>query len=269
MRIPMLFVAAVLVSGCGTSRVDALEKQVLDLTQQLRQVQKAHASVSVNVEDLEARLFLVQDELDTYRQRARRHTTLPTVRVRRQPGPTAHYDPRDTRPVRRADPTVKGFDQLTEDGRKVSDGKEPRQVKPAHPVQPAAPRLSKNERDAISLYRESYAHYKGGRFQKAIDGFMAFVDQFPNHGHADNAVYWMGECYYTRALWKKALATFNQVIATYPLGNKAPDAMFKVGLCYLQIGNSAQAREVLEQVVGMYPDSPVAKLAQTQLDRIP
>ncbi|MFT5433840.1 MAG: tol-pal system protein YbgF [Myxococcota bacterium] len=267
MRSAWLFVMAGLACGCGTSRFEALEKQVTDLNQRLLDVQRAHTSTTVNVEDLEARLFLVQDELDTYRKRSRTQQDLPVVRVRRQKPPAER--PAARPPQQRG---VHGFDQLTEDGRVIRSGKDeptPRLKQATSPSAPKPPKLTKAARGAIALYKQSYDHYKSGRFQKAIDGFMMFVESHPNHGHADNAVYWMAECYYTRALWQKALQTFQQVIATYPLGNKAADAMFKMGLCYVQLRDYAQAREVLSQVREIYPNSPVANLASNQLERIP
>jgi tol-pal system protein YbgF len=249
----------VMLSGCANSRIEALEKQTAQLDKKLKDMQKAYAAQSVSVEDMETRLFLLQDELDTLRKRPAPPERLPVVRVRPRPGPRATPGP---------NAPVKEYDELTPDGRVVG-----RQPKRATPPPAPTPRkksgLSADDRNAASLYKTATEHRKNGRFEDAIGIYTRLVENFPNHGLADNAVYWIAECYYVRGLWQKALQTFQLVIANYPLGNKAPDAMFKLGLCYHQMRDYSQAREVWEQLRDMFPGSPAAQLAAARLEKVP
>ena len=105
------------------------------------------------------------------------------------------------------------------------------------------------------------------KYEDAIEVYTKLVENYPNHGLADNAVYWIGECYYVRGLWHKALSTFQMVIANYPLGNKASDAMFKLGMCYWQLRDFRQSREVWEQLRDMFPGSSAAQLAAARLEQ--
>ena len=209
-------------------------------------------------------------------ERRRQVQQIPTVRLRPAAPTAVAFDPKDGRPVAATGPV--GYDRLTEDGHVIRNGAAQalKKAKPGSPHSEKTPgRSAKNrtttpaERNAVAQYKAAFDHYKAGRYPQAIDAFAAFVEDHPTHGHADNALYWMGECYYVRALWPEALKRFNQVVLGYPQGNKVPDAMLKVGLTYLQLRNYTQAREVLRQVMDNFPDSPISKLAARNLEKIP
>jgi tol-pal system protein YbgF len=263
--------------GCGTTNNELLLNQVKDLNHQLTEMRKSQAGVTVTVEDLETRLFLVQDELDTYRKRSRNIAQLPVVRVEPQHGPDTFFNPNaDTK--NDLNPMQSGplfFDRFDDEGNLIRGGTANAppapapQVRPAPPLTPIRGRLNKKQHAAVDRYKISYDLYKKQKYQDALEGFRAFVEQNPTHGYADNAIYWMGECFYDRGLWLQALKTFQQVIQNYPLGNKAPDAMLKVALSHQQLKNYAEARRVLKQVTQIYPDSPIARLAESRLQKLP
>lgn len=265
--------------GCGTTNNELLLRQVKDLNLQLTDVRKSQTGVAVTVEDLETRLFLVQDELDTYRKRSQNISRLPVVRVEPQNGPVSVFDSnQDTKysPSQNTSGPL-FFDRITDDGKLIRGGANRPDAHAAetstksnrHKTQPNKRRLGKSELAAVSSYKASYQLLKQQQYQDAIDGFRTFVEKNPTHGYADNAIYWMGECYYARGLWLQALKTFQQVIQNYPLGNKSPDAMLKVGLSHQRLKNNRQARQVLQQVMEIYPNSPVANLAGARLKQLP
>ena len=273
---PVAAAAALLLSGCLGSRLDTLSKQVTDLQQQLRELRKAQSGLNVSVEDLESRVMVVQDDIDTYRKRSamalRRVQNLPVVRIKPAHGPNPVYDPSDDKPrPKREDPTVVGYDKLDDDGNVVHRGDGSKPTPPAGPKTPT-PRVAGRppavERDAIQSYKAALEFFRQREYERAVAAFRAFVEKYPTHSHADNAMYWLGECYYARGLWTKALTSFQQVIQSYPLGNKVPDAMLKVGLCHQQLGNVSQAREVLRQLVDLYPKGSVADIARKRLEQI-
>lgn len=272
-RAMTLGIIVVAISACASGQ-ETMQKQLTDVRQQLLELRKSQARMSVTVEDLETRLFLVQDEMDTARKRMARSRNperdLPVVRIHREPGASANFDPMADKPVAKVQPeAVMRYDSLDPTGRVIRGNPVPDAGGPKAKSPPTENRkTTKSDRDAMRLYQDSYAHLKGSRFVKALTGFENFVKRFPTHGYADNAVYWMGEAYYARALWLKALQTFQQVLQSYPLGNKAPDAMLKLGLCHQQLKNIRQAREVLRQVREIYPKSPVSKIAAARLEQL-
>jgi len=274
MRTSILLVASTLWVGCATSQIEALNSTISEQNQQLTELRQVQASLSVTVEDLETRLFLIKDEFETSRSRngsaVRRMNELPVVRVSPQAAATQAPPPAT---MARAQPPTRGvlvFDRLDNQGNVIRGGgsvSSPSAATTSNPTATERDVLPQIERDAMNLYRTSMAHLRGDRYQEAIVGFTNFVERYPTHGYADNAIYWMGECYYARGLWMKSLETFQQVIQSYPLGNKAPDSMLKAGLCHLKLRNHRQGREVLEQVVQFYPSNPVARIARERLEQ--
>jgi tol-pal system protein YbgF len=129
--------------------------------------------------------------------------------------------------------------------------------------------ISKGESvEAMKLYTASVDLLKHGQHAEAISGLQKFIRTFPSHDYADNAQYWLGECYYDQKDFKTALREFRRVVQHYPGGNKTPDALLKVGFCYWQLSDTGKARDVLEQVVKSYPGTEIAKKAQDKLQEL-
>jgi tol-pal system protein YbgF len=270
MRILGIVAGCLLLVGCGVLNQELVSKQLNDLNSRLVQMQKSQAAMVVNFEDLETRVFLVKDELDTYRKRAvrmnPRERTLPVIRIR----PRETVQSTETTARRNGGDDYARLDEDRKPRARVERRPAARLKTSKAPAQSPTIKspLPRSQLEAVRLYKASYALYKNNDYPKAIEGFRRFVEHYPTHGYADNAMYWMGECYYDRGLWMQALKTFQQVIQNYPLGNKVPDAMLKLGLCQYHLKNYKQAREILIQVTEIYPKSPVARIAKTRLSQI-
>jgi tol-pal system protein YbgF len=96
------------------------------------------------------------------------------------------------------------------------------------------------------------------------------VQNYSASPYADDALYWMADCYYKQGDQEKAILRFAKVVEMYPTGNKAPDALYRQGEVLLNLGPSYSnaARDVFQRVLAEYPDSPRADEAQRQLERL-
>src|SRR5439155_9233799 len=92
-----------------------------------------------------------------------------------------------------------------------------------------------------------------------------FIKQHPTHDFADNAQYWLGECYYDQKDYPTAMREFRRVVEKYPQGNKVPDALLKVAFVHLALGSTEVGRQTLEQIVRSYPHHEAAMLAGAKL----
>ena len=119
--------------------------------------------------------------------------------------------------------------------------------------------------DEERLYQNAYKNYLSGKYSLAIDSFKNFLQAFPSSQLADNAQYWIGECYYSQNLYRPALSEFTQLTQTYSSGDKIPAAMLKMGLCYLELQLPKQAKETFEALVKQYPNSTEAFQANEKL----
>ena len=119
--------------------------------------------------------------------------------------------------------------------------------------------------DPERLFNEALAAYRQGELQTALRRFSSFLGHYPRHGHADNALYWMGECRYDAAEYQQAIAQFAEVRRRFPKSAKVPEALHKMALAYDRLGETENARKTLTELVHDYPQSAVAELARSRL----
>ncbi|MGQ9679034.1 MAG: tol-pal system protein YbgF, partial [bacterium] len=119
--------------------------------------------------------------------------------------------------------------------------------------------------DADRLYNTAYLDFTKGNYQVAIVGFRRFIKLFPSSDMADNARYWIGECFYSQGQIDSAETEFQQLITEYPQGNKMPAAIYKLGLVYQLQGKEELAQKRFKEVVERYPGTPESNLAKERL----
>lgn len=121
--------------------------------------------------------------------------------------------------------------------------------------------------DADRLYNTAYLDFTRGNYQVAIIGFRRFVKLFPSSEMADNAQYWIGECFYSLGQLDSAGVEFQRVINEYPQGNKVPAALYKLGLVYQLQGKEGLAQQKFKEVVDKFPGTPEANRAQEKIKK--
>lgn len=131
---------------------------------------------------------------------------------------------------------------------------------------PPAPGAQVSE--PAQLYNSAYEDYMRGNYDLAIQGFSEYLRRYPETELADNALYWIGECHYSKKDYDKAIETFTQLLNTYKTSDKAAAALLKKGFAYLEKGDKSQAVINLQYVVFEYPASPEASLAKERLARL-
>lgn len=132
----------------------------------------------------------------------------------------------------------------------------------------SVPRAGAAAGDPEEVYFRGYRLTKDKEYDKAIETFEGFLENWPGHKLADHARYWIGEIYYTRADWERAILEFDRVINDYPRGDKVPSATLKQGMAFEKLGSIKEARVLLEQVVEKFPESPEAQTAKNRLKEL-
>jgi len=126
-----------------------------------------------------------------------------------------------------------------------------------------SPRLSPQE-----VYNMAYSDYLKGNFQLAIDGFKIYLEQFPESPLADNALYWIGECYFSQRKFEEAIDQFNELILNYHSGDKIPAGYLKKGISLMEIGKKEDALSVFKLLVSKYPLEEETKIAQQKIKEL-
>ncbi len=122
----------------------------------------------------------------------------------------------------------------------------------------------------LVAYQAALQAWRSDEKQACIDRFREFLQNYPASPYADDAAYWMADCYFKQGDYRVAVLRFNDVVRVYPTGNKAADALYRQGESLLKLGPGFHdaARTVFKQVVKDYPDSDRAREARQQLEAI-
>jgi tol-pal system protein YbgF len=118
------------------------------------------------------------------------------------------------------------------------------------------------------VYSEAFNDLVQGNFDLAIDGFTAFVKNYPTNEKADDSQYNIGEAYYNTNKVPQAIAAFTRVINDYPTGDKVTSAYFKRAKAELAMQERDNAIADFKTVIEKFPESPEASLAKAELDRL-
>jgi len=140
-------------------------------------------------------------------------------------------------------------------------------VGPAGPGPQVTPPLPVEK--AEELYKGAMVRFEEGDIPKAREGFQTVLSRFPDSNLADNAQFWVGECYFREGNFKQAILEYEKVISQYPKSAKVPAALFKQGMAFEKLGDLESARYLYSKVSKEYPESEQARMAEVRLRNIP
>ncbi len=196
-----------------------------DLRLQFEEIARGVAILDEQVQDTNRRMDRVTQDLDAVRQLARR------------PAPSSLLPPPDLPP----DPGSVGSSTGT----------------PAGGLG-AAP-------SPEALYNAAYADFSKGNYPLAISGFEEYAERFPDNDFADNALYWVGECHFSQGQFGRAIQAFDDLLRRYPESDRAAAADLKKGLAYLEQNQVGQAIVQLRYVLDTYPATDESRIARDKL----
>ena len=119
----------------------------------------------------------------------------------------------------------------------------------------------------VMTYRAAYNAWRGDDHMLCIDRFGQFLQSFPTSQYADDASFWLADCYFKQGDFKTAILRFDDVATRYPKSERASEALYRQGEALLKLGpNFGKAAEkAFDRVVKEYPDSRRAEDARQQL----
>ncbi|MFC1530615.1 tetratricopeptide repeat protein [Gemmatimonadota bacterium] len=112
-----------------------------------------------------------------------------------------------------------------------------------------------------AIYNNALRLYEADRPREAIAEWSRVLEAAPTSDLADNAEYWIGECYYKLEEFEPALAAFQRVF-NHEGANKYEDAQLKIGMTYRLMGRRTEAIAALRELINRYPTSEHVGLAR-------
>ncbi len=125
-----------------------------------------------------------------------------------------------------------------------------------------------DESNPRELYDKAYREMVAGRLEIAKRMFNQFVEKFPKHPLADNAICWRAYILYNQKRYDEAEQEAKRLLKAYPEGNKVPDAMYIMGEVELKKGNVAKAKGIFTKITNKYTFTNAALKAKERLDEM-
>ncbi len=122
--------------------------------------------------------------------------------------------------------------------------------------------------NAEQLWGVAREQHQRGSFATAQRAYRQFLQDYPSHGLAPDAHFFLADILAQQDRPQDAIAAFLEIQRLYPTAARVPDALYRVAILQRQLGNNAEARATLERIINTYPDAPMAMLARDLLEEI-
>jgi tol-pal system protein YbgF len=139
----------------------------------------------------------------------------------------------------------------------------------AAPNAPPAVGVAASGASPTKVYEQAYSDYTSGLWDLSIDGFEAFLKDFPTATQASTAQFYIGRAYMNDGKYEKAVDAFDKVIRNYAMSAQVPDSYFLKGEALRNLKQADRAREAYDTVMKNFPDSNAAQLARQRIGPAP
>lgn len=243
---------AVIVSGCASQKYDLMMQEmqgnIKNVQERTSELNKAQSESVEKIEELSAKVVILEGRLSDI---SRDVDEIKTQAVK------PHEEPPVAKEIKREEPKEEPVAE-----QKVEEPKEQPVAAAEEKREEAVPEEKVSSPDV--LYKEGQDLLNAGKQEEAISVFKSLVKHYPKSSLADNALYWMGEIYFSNKDYPAAVVEFNKVVNDYPGENKAPDALLKLGATYQQMGEKDKATAALKELIARYPKSEAAKKTKSK-----
>jgi len=118
------------------------------------------------------------------------------------------------------------------------------------------------------LFNQAEGDFVEGNLDLAIQGFRAYLDNYPGGERAAAAMSRIGDAYSHQNMLSQANMAFAQVINEYPDSSVIPSALYKRANALLSMEESDRATEDLKNLVVNFPDTSESEDAKGVLKKL-
>ena len=125
------------------------------------------------------------------------------------------------------------------------------------------------EKNAFKLYSDGKSQFALGDYEKAIELFLSYLENFPNSSNTEDSKLWLGRAYFASESYlnsKTAYVDF-QTNGEFPHNQDHPkyaDSMYELSRVFIKLNEINEAKLLLSNMIEEYPEHTLTKKA-TQL----
>lgn len=117
----------------------------------------------------------------------------------------------------------------------------------------------------VKAYDAAYQLFKEKKYKESRERFEAFMKDYPKTDLSDNAMFWIGESYYSEKDFESAILSFETLLKKYPESDKAASGMLKQGLAFVEIGDAKTGKIIFNKLLEKYPHAKEAEAAKKKI----
>jgi len=125
------------------------------------------------------------------------------------------------------------------------------------------------EKNAFKLYSDGKSQFALGDYEKAIELFLSYLENFPNSSNTEDSKLWLGRAYFASESYldsKTAYIDF-QSNGEFPRNQDHPkyaDSMYELSRVFIKLNEINEAKLLLSNMIEEYPEHTLTNKA-TQL----
>lgn len=123
---------------------------------------------------------------------------------------------------------------------------------------------SSRSSETEKLFQLAMNDFNAGRYDIAMSTFQNIVNQFPESSLAQDAQYWIAECFYATKKYSDAEKTYLSYIRNYPQGSKLCVSLYKLGLVYERQKKDKSKTLAWKKLVEQCPDAQETRVVKAQ-----
>ena len=123
---------------------------------------------------------------------------------------------------------------------------------------------SSRSSETEKLFQLAMNDFNAGRYDIAMSAFQNIVNQFPESSLAQDAQYWIAECFYATKKYSDAEKTYLSYIRNYPQGSKLCVSLYKLGLVYERQKKDKSKTLAWKKLVEQCPDAQETRVVKAQ-----
>jgi TolA-binding protein len=104
------------------------------------------------------------------------------------------------------------------------------------------------------------------RYLESLHVYGVFVDSFPTHAQAANALHAIGKTHQANGVWEEAIDTYERIIEEYTGNAAIPQVKLDIAECQINLGEWLAARKQYEEYLEEFPKDPQVAAAQARLE---
>ncbi len=107
---------------------------------------------------------------------------------------------------------------------------------------------------------------KDQRWVEALHVLETFVDSFPRHPQAGQALTMVGQIHQTNEAWEDAIAAYRRVMGEFENGQFVQEAKWSIAECRINLSQWKEATDAYREYVKAYPKDAKVKEANRRID---